>query len=112
MLKETWTQLRLSFMFVIVFTVITGLVYPGVVTLLGQVLFPRQANGSLIVVNLDGNTPSGSYLGKDLSLLGGSASAYIGMARLYNIINGPSYGEHQVVITASPGFRLYTFTFG
>jgi len=71
-----------------------------------------QGNNSLIVVSLDGNTPSGAYLGKDLSLIGDSASAYVGMARLYNIVNGPSYGEHEVVITASPGFRLYTFTFG
>jgi thiol-disulfide isomerase/thioredoxin len=71
-----------------------------------------QGNDSLIVVSLDGNPPSGAFLGKDLSLTGGSASAYVGMARLYNIVNGPSYGEHEVVITASPGFRLYTFTFG
>jgi thiol-disulfide isomerase/thioredoxin len=71
-----------------------------------------QGNDTLIVVSLDGNPPSGAFLGKDLSLTGGSASAYLGMARLYNIVNGPSYGEHEVVITASPGFRLYTFTFG
>ena len=51
MLKEIWTQLRLSFLFVVVFTVITGFAYPLIVTLLGQALFPRQANGSLIVVN-------------------------------------------------------------
>ncbi|HKW47405.1 MAG TPA: potassium-transporting ATPase subunit KdpC, partial [Gemmatimonadaceae bacterium] len=28
-----------------------GLIYPGVVTALAQVLFPRQANGSLVTVN-------------------------------------------------------------
>jgi thiol-disulfide isomerase/thioredoxin len=71
-----------------------------------------QGNDTLIVVSLDGSPPSETFLGKDLSLTGGSASAYVGMARLYNIVNGPSYGEHEVVITASPGFRLYTFTFG
>jgi len=71
-----------------------------------------QGNDSLIVVSLDGNTPSQAFLGKDLSLAGGTASAYVGMPRLYNIVDGPSYGEHEVVITASPGFRLYTFTFG
>jgi thiol-disulfide isomerase/thioredoxin len=71
-----------------------------------------QGNNSLITVSLDGNAPPQAFLGKDLTLTGGSASAYVGMARLYNIINGPSYGEHEVVITASPGFRLYTFTFG
>ena len=35
----------------LVLCVITGLIYPGVVTGLAQVLFPRQANGSLVTVN-------------------------------------------------------------
>lgn len=51
MLKELMTQLKLSALFVAVFTVLVGLVYPGVVTLCGQVLFPKQANGSLIKVH-------------------------------------------------------------
>ena len=71
-----------------------------------------QGNGTMIEVSLDGNTPSQSFLGRDLSLSGNSDFTYVGMARLYNIINGPGYGEHEVVITADPGFRLYTFTFG
>ncbi len=62
MLRETLIQLRLSFLFVIVFTVITGLIYPGVVTLLGQALFPRQSNGSLIVVN--GKTVGSELIGQ------------------------------------------------
>jgi K+-transporting ATPase ATPase C chain len=32
-------------------TIVTGLIYPGVVTGLCQVFFPHQANGSLITVN-------------------------------------------------------------
>lgn len=35
----------------LVLCVVTGLVYPGVVTGLAQVLFNRQANGSLVTVN-------------------------------------------------------------
>ncbi len=59
MIKEFAVQLRLSFMFIVVFTVLCGLFYPGVVTLIGQTLFPRQAGGSLIVVN-------GKTLGSEL----------------------------------------------
>ena len=35
----------------LVLCVITGFIYPGVVTGLAQLLFPRQANGSLVTVN-------------------------------------------------------------
>jgi len=35
----------------LVLCVITGVVYPGIVTGLGQLLFRRQANGSLVSVN-------------------------------------------------------------
>jgi potassium-transporting ATPase KdpC subunit len=51
MLKEIITQLRLSLVFVVLFTVLTGLLYPGLMTLLGQALFPHQAGGSFIEVN-------------------------------------------------------------
>jgi len=41
-------QFRAAFVALVLFTVITGVVYPLAVTGLSQVLFPRQANGSLI----------------------------------------------------------------
>jgi potassium-transporting ATPase KdpC subunit len=44
-------QLRPAIMVTLVLMVITGLVYPGVVTVIAQLLFPRQANGSLLVAN-------------------------------------------------------------
>src|SRR5215208_2498284 len=44
-------QLRPGFVMALALCVTTGLVYPGVVTGLAQLLFPRQANGSLIAVN-------------------------------------------------------------
>src|SRR5438309_11944460 len=44
-------QLRPAIVMTLVLCLITGLIYPGVVTGLAQVLFPRQANGSLVTVN-------------------------------------------------------------
>lgn len=44
-------QLRPAIAMTLVLCVITGLLYPGIVTALAQLLFPRQANGSLVVVN-------------------------------------------------------------
>jgi K+-transporting ATPase ATPase C chain len=44
-------QLRPAIAVTLVLMVITGLIYPGLVTGVAQLLFPRQANGSLITVN-------------------------------------------------------------
>jgi K+-transporting ATPase ATPase C chain len=51
--------LRQSFVLLLLMTVITGVLYPLVATGLAQLIFPRQANGSLIVK--DGK-PVGSVL--------------------------------------------------
>ncbi|HEY1881818.1 MAG TPA: potassium-transporting ATPase subunit KdpC [Candidatus Cybelea sp.] len=47
MIKELSTALRVTVISIVIF----GLLYPLVMTLLAQLLFPRQANGSLISVN-------------------------------------------------------------
>jgi len=44
-------NLRIAVLMTLVTTVLFGLLYPLVVTGLGQLLFPSQANGSLILVN-------------------------------------------------------------
>jgi K+-transporting ATPase ATPase C chain len=46
-----WQQLGIGFKMMLVLTVLTGLLYPGVVTGLCQVFFPARANGSLVVAN-------------------------------------------------------------
>jgi K+-transporting ATPase ATPase C chain len=44
-------ELKTGFLMMAVMTVLTGLIYPGVITAIAQVLFRDQANGSLIVAN-------------------------------------------------------------
>lgn len=44
-------QFRPALMLTLVMCVLTGLIYPGIVTAIAQTLFSRQANGSLVTVN-------------------------------------------------------------
>ena len=45
------SQLKPAILITIVMTVLTGLIYPLIMTGIAQVLFPHQANGSLVTVN-------------------------------------------------------------
>lgn len=53
------TYMRPAIVITLLMTVLTGLIYPGVVTALAQIIFPYQANGSLHAVN-------GKVIGSDL----------------------------------------------
>jgi K+-transporting ATPase ATPase C chain len=44
-------ELKTGFLMMVAMTVVTGFIYPGIVTVLSQTVFPAQANGSLITVN-------------------------------------------------------------
>lgn len=61
MLKE----LKPGFLLMAVMTVMLGLIYPAVITMIAQVVFPNQANGSLIV--RDGEVIGSRLLGQSFA---------------------------------------------
>jgi K+-transporting ATPase ATPase C chain len=59
---SVFAQLKTSLLMLLVFTVLTGLVYPLAITGVAQVAFPRQANGTLISV--DGKSVGSELIGQ------------------------------------------------
>ena len=56
------THVRAAVVSLALFTVVTGLAYPALVTVIAQLAFPRQANGSLIVK--DGKLVGSTLIGQ------------------------------------------------
>jgi K+-transporting ATPase ATPase C chain len=61
MIKELGPGLRLT----LVFTVLTGLLYPAVMTGVSELILPRQSNGSLVTVN--GKVVGSSLIGQSFA---------------------------------------------
>jgi potassium-transporting ATPase KdpC subunit len=60
-----WKQTTIAFRVLLVMTVLTGLAYPGVVTGICQILFSKQANGSLVSVH--GTLVGSSLIGQNFT---------------------------------------------
>jgi K+-transporting ATPase ATPase C chain len=56
------THLRAALVSLIALTIVTGVIYPVVVTVIAQLVFPHQANGSLIVK--DGKVVGSELIGQ------------------------------------------------
>jgi K+-transporting ATPase ATPase C chain len=54
-----------AFRLMLVLTVLTGLIYPGVITAICQIIFPRQANGSMLKV--DGKEIGSALIGQNFA---------------------------------------------
>jgi K+-transporting ATPase ATPase C chain len=61
MMKELGPGLRLT----LIFTILTGLLYPAVMTGVSELIFPKQANGSLVTVN--GKVVGSSLIGQSFA---------------------------------------------
>src|SRR6185295_5247701 len=59
MIKKIMREIKPALITVILFTILTGLIYPGLVTVVVQLIFPWKANGSILKKN---GTPIGSLL--------------------------------------------------
>src|SRR5574337_678389 len=71
-----FTMIRNALMSLFLFTILTGIIYPLVVTGIAQTIFPRQANGSIIMKN--GKTVGSELIGQqfdDLKYFWGRLSA-------------------------------------
>ena len=60
-----WKQLKIALRLLATMTVLTGILYPGLVTALCQRLFPAQANGSLI--SAKGRIVGSTLIGQNFS---------------------------------------------
>lgn len=67
MFKEAMSQIKTALILLVLLSAITGLIYPLIVTALAQLLFPYQANGSLILQN--SRVVGSEYIGQNFSSL-------------------------------------------
>jgi len=98
------SQLRPAFFMLLIFTVITGVIYPLAVTGIVQVAFPHQANGNIIVI--DGKAVGSELIGQqfdDPKYFWGRVSA-VGYSA--NLSSGSNYGPMNPALMDSVQARI------
>jgi K+-transporting ATPase ATPase C chain len=65
MFADALKQMKTGLMLLIVFSVLTGLIYPAIVTGIAQITFPWKANGSIIKLN--GNAIGSELIGQEFT---------------------------------------------
>ncbi len=53
---KLWKTLKPALLSIVIFTVLCGIIYPGLVTGIAQLVFHKQANGSIITITLSDGT--------------------------------------------------------
>jgi K+-transporting ATPase ATPase A chain len=114
--KAPWTrrifrgireQGRLAVILFLVFTVLTGVVYPLLVTGVAQVAFPHEANGSMIVQN--GKVVGSDLIGQPFSdpkYFWGRLSATPGFPYNASLSSGSNLGPLNPALTAAANARI------
>jgi potassium-transporting ATPase KdpC subunit len=100
-------QLRIGIIFLVLFTVLTGIIYPLVVTGIAQTAFPHQANGSLIVK--DGNSTGSELIGQPFSdpkYFWGRLSATASFPYNASASSGSNYGPLNPALTEAIQARI------
>jgi K+-transporting ATPase ATPase C chain len=103
----TMDQLRPAIMILVLLTLVTGVAYPLVMTGVAQVVFPSQANGSLIV--RDGKVVGSSLIGQpfdDPKYFWGRLSATAPFAYNAGASSGSNYGPLNPALSAAAKGRI------
>ena len=101
------SQLRPAILILILFTLITGFLYPLTVTGIAQLVFPHQANGSLIVRN--GKVTGSSLIGQsfdDPKYFWGRLSATSGFPYNAAASSGSNLGPLNPALIAAVQARI------
>ena len=82
-------------------------------TSVNAVVEPENGKPFEVLVTIDGRPLAPEEAGADLLVAGGRSYFVVTEARMYQVVQLPTYGSHELKLSAkSSGFGLFAFTFG